>query len=648
MISVWKIRRTDPSDVTKFASDEFIRLITQMDPTCTVLEAEAEDQDVLCIGLDAPIELPEVDDPQYDDGIAIHVSECCGVISGVNSRSVVFAVYRFFTEAGCEFLRPGREGEFIPVKASGDIKVKVTETPAYRHRGVCIEGSNTFEDVGCMIDYLPKVGMNTYFTQFFRPYDFFDRRYSHKNWGVNPLFTPTPISTETVDGFVKDYSAMMQTRGLIHQCVGHGWTAKCLGVDANGWYSMANDNLSPERRRLIALVNGERKLALAPSMPNAPGEGVPLYTNLCYSNPEARRLFVDAIEDYCTSHPEADYVHIWLADQPNNQCECEECRKLRPADMYVELLNEADERLTKIGCKAKLVFLLYLDLLWPPKKAKFKNPDRFTLMFAPISRTYSSCYETEASGKIADFKLNHIELPRTIGDTLAYLRGWQNIFKGDSFVYDYHFIWDHNFDFGDCSLSHVLVDDIANLKAIGLDGMIACAITRCTMPTGLGLNLLGKGLWKGNLDFKKSEKEYFEAAFGVDAELAQEYLETLSRLCTPEYVRLERPRLDPKAAEAFAQIPAVIEQFRPVMQRNLRLPNFAQARSWFYLSQSAPLYELLAKMLYAKATGNDEGALCLWKEVKNAAYLLELSAPTAFEAHQFNVSFERLFDGSFM
>jgi len=45
----------------------------------------------------------------------------------------------------------------------------------------------------------------------------------------------------------------------------------------------------------------------------------------------------------------------------------------------------------------------------------------------------------------------------------------EGFFTGDSFVYDYHYMWDHNFDLGDVALARILVDDIANLKALGLD-----------------------------------------------------------------------------------------------------------------------------------------------------------------------------------
>ena len=63
---------------------------------------------------------------------------------------------------------------------------------------------------------------------------------------------------------------------------------------------------------------------------------------------------------------------------------------MRPSDWYITLLNDIDAKLTDAGISTRVVFLLYVDLLWEPQKVRLNNPDRFTLMFAPITRTYSA------------------------------------------------------------------------------------------------------------------------------------------------------------------------------------------------------------------------------------------------------------------
>ena len=116
--------------------------------------------------------------------------------------------------------------------------------------------------------------------------------------------------------------------------------------------------------------------------------GILMNTNLCYSKQEVRLAFAGHVAAYCRKHPGLDLLHVWLADDGNNSCECEECKKKLPSDWYIELLNSIDSELTKEKIAVKIVFLAYFDLLWPPKKEVLHNPDRFVFMFAPITRSY--------------------------------------------------------------------------------------------------------------------------------------------------------------------------------------------------------------------------------------------------------------------
>ena len=77
------------------------------------------------------------------------------------------------------------------------------------------------------------------------------------------------------------------------------------------------------------------------------------------------------------------------------------------------LLNEIDERLTALGLDTRLAFLIYFELLWPPVTQHLKNPDRFILMFAPITRTYTCLLYTSNRQRRAKGKnlLFHNESP---------------------------------------------------------------------------------------------------------------------------------------------------------------------------------------------------------------------------------------------
>ena len=149
----------------------------------------------------------------------------------------------------------------------------------------------------------------------------------------------------------------LQKRSLKHHRVGHGWTCSVLNQNTLGWVE-ADNTLDKSQLLLTALLNGERGFF----------GGIPINTNLCYSNPDVVESFAEKVVAYAKKHPEADYLHVWLADAANNHCECENCQKSIPTDLYVRILNRIDALLTEKKLKTKIVFLIYEELLWAPQK----------------------------------------------------------------------------------------------------------------------------------------------------------------------------------------------------------------------------------------------------------------------------------------
>jgi len=595
----WVLRVTDPSSASAFAAEEFARLMKKTDPQSEVLRAAGNVPEDECLRIGVH---PGCAGQSGEDGICIRVSECAGVIEGENPVSVLIALYRFFTECGCGFLRPGRDGEYIPQKDSAAFSVDVCEEASYRHRGICIEGSVSYENVADIIDWMPKVGMNTYFTQFFTPYTFFDRWYRHES---NPYLTPAPLSRETVDCFMADYSAELKKRGMLHHGVGHGWTAEVLGLPGTGWREEADDSIPAGNEMFAAEVGGKRRL----------WNRVALNTNLCYSNPEVKRRIVEKVLGYASSHPEMDYIHFWLADDANNHCECEACRKARPADFYVDILNAMDEALTAAGLPTKIVFLVYNELWWAPETAKIQNPDRFTLMFAPIARTYSQAMNKDAKGCLAPYVRNKITAPRSTGDALESLRGWQEMFRGDSFVFDYHYMWDHCKDPGYYRMAQILTEDAENLHGIGLNGYISCQTQRSFLPTGLGMYLLGGTLWRGKTDFESEAVKYFAMTFGEDAEACRQYLARLSELFDPPTLRGEKKITD--HPERYAQIREHVEAFARVLEKHREEEDPCRARSWEILRYHAKICVALAEILALMAEEKRGEAKAKWRALRD-------------------------------
>ncbi len=625
----WEINILDSSVTTQFAAQEFARLVARMDPEVgtqvTKQEYEAG-QPGLWIGLSEAVHglVPKVQDSYVDDAIHIDVKNGNGVITGSNERSVLIAVYRFFREAGCVFVRPGRDGEYIPQQESLELCVKVSERPAYRHRGICLEGSNSYENVVEMIDLAPKLGFNSYFTQLFRPGFAFRRWYEHQN---NPSLLPTPVSNATIDSFVASYEEELRRRGLIHHRIGHGWVPKLLGITSSAWHEPNSDTeVLPERKKLIALIDGKRELF----------HGSAIDTNLCYSDPQVKELLTNEVVAYARENPEVRYLHFWLADQANNQCVCDKCKDKRPSDQYIEILNSIDEKLTEAGLPTKIVFLIYLDLLWAPVQSRLRNPDRFVLMYAPIRRSYSMPLASDNKHKEAPFVRNGFKLTTSAGGTLPYLKAWQKIFNGDSFIFDYHYMWDYINDPGGSHVSNMLAQDAKDLNELGLNGMMSCQNQRVFMPNGLAMNMLGEALWSGDMGIQRDvavNHAYSQAAYGKHGVLCMIYLTLLSDSFDPLVLRGEKPLA---SAKTYASIRKTISKFLPIIQKNLSEEDMeVQSRSWEILNFHAGLCEMLSHVLEAYSKGKPKKAASAWQAVRAFVCENEMRYQREFDVFEF-------------
>ena len=652
----WRIERDSDNQTVVYAAEELAKYLRKIDPAAetailkTTASARFENTLRLKIGDDSGI-LPGVKDPKLDDAYGISVTNGVGVIAGSNERSVLLGVYRFLRELGCRWPRPGSDGEIIPQKdLAGDLRrasdserrfpsgyaVRVSEKASYRHRGVCIEGSCSFEHVMNMVDWLPKAGMNSYFTQFSVPFTFFDHWYRHKN---NPYMKAQPATIEEVTAMVSVIAEQIKKRGMLYHAAGHGWTCDPVGIPGNSW-DKAEYNLTDDVRELLALVDGKREVY----------DGIALNTNLCYSNPKAREKIISAIVDYCRARKEVDYLHFWLADAPNNHCECENCKDTRPADFYVMMLNEIDKRLTTENIPTKIVFLIYFDLLWVPETGRLHNKERFTLMFAPITRTYTTSFYQENTlmpEEQKPFIRNKLDMPKTVGENIAYLKRWQKLFTGDGFDFDYHLIWDHNYDPGGFSSARILFEDMKNLDKLGLNGMMSCQVQRSFFPTGLAMNAMAAALWNKELKFEKVTEEFYGDIFGPCATEMSEYFRTLSELFQAPYMRGELPVISQECAKKFAEVPKLVNEMLPrLLERLEEEKNPFRKKTWFALTVHAQLCLYLSCALEERAKGNSDAAKEKWNITVDYINRMEPEIHELFDVKYFIDVIERVLKGN--
>ena len=564
-----------------------------------------------------------------DDAIAMDVQGGQGWIAGANSRSVLLAVYRFLHENGCRWPRPAPEKELIPRCTPAELSAVLNEKAAFRHRAICIEGAVSLEHVLAVIDWAPKVGFSGYFTQFREGHTFFDRWYSHR---LNPLATPEVCTVEQAREYTRIAEAELARRGMIYHAIGHGWTCEAFGIPGLGWDPVIKE-WPQEILDVLALVDGKRAM----------WRDIPLITSLCFSNPDVRRKVVACVSEYLETHRNIQALHFWLDDGFNNKCECEQCAKMRPSDFYVMLLNELDEALTARGFQEKVVFLAYADLLWPPEVERLKNPERFILMFAPITRSYRRpLFPTDLTYAIPPYVRNRVVFSNNNDEQLAFLRGWQRQFEGDSFIFEYHLyqVGEYLNDPDGMNMAQLLYDDIRNLPGLGLNGYVSCQVLRNFFPTGLAMYVMGRALWDGKISFEALEEDYFTSAFGPEHTACRAYLLELAKL--QDLVPLREKQACPEAAAALTAAQETLRDFAPVIERNLALPEAAQARSWQILQQHARLMEIYVRVLMGRAEGDFASAGEAWEQFKALAWQMEPDLQTVFDVNALVMRYDPL------
>jgi hypothetical protein len=640
-----RIAIADDHPTILFAADELRRYLAQATgQPVNVLHRDAISREApaLWLGLTQRllgVALPAAAadaDARFDDAINIATEAADGIISGNNPRSVLLAVYRYLHMLGCRWVRPGADGEYIPSVDLARTEVQVTETPSYRHRGICIEGAVSYEHVRDLIDWMPKVGLNAYFVQFREGFTFFDRWYSHVG---HPTEQTRGFTVDQARALAQQVAAEAKKRDLVYHAVGHGWTCEPFGIAGLGW-DYPPEPVPPEAVQYLALVQGKREL----------WEGVPLNTSLCYSNPAVRRIVSDAVVDYAQKHPEVDLLHFWLADGANNQCECEHCAPTRPSDFYVMMLNDVDRKLSALQLDMRIVFLAYFDLLWPPEHERIHNPDRFVLMFAPITRTYSTTFSTDrALPALPMFERNKLAFPHTIEQNLAFLQAWQAQFVRDgsqpvdSFDFDYHLMWDHYRDPGYVQIARVLHGDLQLLASIGLGGFTSCQVQRAFFPTGLPMAVLGWTLWDKTRDFDAMARDYVASAFGPEGDAVLAYLTQLSGLFDPAYLRGEKSMGNDQAATALRRVASLVDRFLPTIERNTDRGPACWARSWLYLRHHAEIATSLAGALCERALGHPAAAQMAWNMLKQRIWQKEGELHPVLDVYLFT----HVYDGMF-
>lgn len=565
-------------------------------------------------------------DASLDDAFIIVVKDGKGTITATNERSVLMGVYQFLKLQGCRFMRPGKDGEYVPyTEKIIDID---EEYYAYtRHRGTEDYGFNGgIEGVLAIIEWLPKLMMNTFFIE---NVDFFYLTHYRYYPGENPFKKKLNVTREIFGEWEKRIIKECKKRGIIRHSCGHGWTNLLMkGIDntrSRGQLILAGDTEVCENPEILAQINGKRELL----------GGVPLNTNVCLSQPEVMKAYAQKVYEYVLAHPECDYLHVWLADAFSNFCECENCRDITPTDWYIKLMNEVDALLTKNGSKQKIVFLVYFELLYPPKTERLNNPERFTMLFCPYGRDFTKTYrETEVPEKWEQKELNkYLRSDMNMSLYLAQLRDWKKIFDGDSLAFDYT-LYDYSAhtEFTNLLTAPIAADDCIYLKEIGLNGRIECGNVRASSPTSITFCSMAHSLFYGSI---YPQEEFFKDMFG-EGEPVSDFLESIKNIIPRDYLMRKRASLSDDELLEIKNGLEKIESFRQVLLEYNPEESFFR-KNCLFLEQYLEFPEAMCRYILKIHENKDVSAQEIdgyVEELRLLLFRLEQAMPLYFPAQE--------------
>lgn len=634
-----KIKIVRDTQTLRYAADELSRYLKTMNPELDAdITVGSYDETAINLGLlsDFDLSVEEVKDAMIDDLVDVNIDSLAGYIAGSNERSVLFGVYKYFKSAGCRWTRPGNLGEYIPKKDMSTHRFVFRKLADHPFRGQAIEGAVSYEHLRDTVYWLPKVDMNLFQIEHVVPYNYMSRWYTHV---ANTKLPHDDIPYEDYCKYIEALELDIKKCGLQLHALGHGALLEPLGIRYMS--STYKYDISDETKQAFALVGGKRDIY---------GEGdkrSPSWTQICMSQEWIQDRVINWIADYLKKKPHIDFLHFWLGDAYNNHCECEECIKKTPTDWYVIMLNKLDEKLTKQGSNAKIVFIMYTDTLWPPIAEKLNNPSRFIMTTAcSSSKGYSA---KRCEGGMPKWERNKFTVAGTLDVALTFIDAWKPIFDGQRFMYEYLFYTAHYADPGYMTYARKVIGNSKGLHLTGFDGIMSDQTQRCYFPTGLPVSAFGESLFDTTIDSEEYIDQYMRDSFGDDWRDAKEYLEKISAsfdinaLSQSTNVTAQdtgvRDQNAKKATifgneaigDVIATVPDIVDKFAPIIEKNLAVTDKCHKESWRILTYHANYCKGLSKIYFALSRNDVDKAKAAFSELVDYLSEVELEIDLYFD-----------------
>lgn len=552
------LKPRNASDVVSFAATELRKYVHKVSGAELPVRYVQEKMDGAAIILNTA-ELDAPRDGLECDSFIIKQDGNRLQLMGNNDRAVLYAVYTFLESLGVAWLEPGEAGELLPQSPTIVIeKSDLAFKPAFDLRGYDIYGQGTAKQRNDMYDWMAKLRMNLL---------------NHRS-GV---------------------TAEIKKRGFIIEAGWHSWVddrSKHAGSPGLGpdW------DKDPANSRYIAMLDGKRQKppGITASMTGK------LRTQLCVSNREGVNKVIENAVKFIEARPWIDIYGHFPADSMNCWCECETCLRHSPTDLYINFANQLATRVRERWPRKKVMFIAYLDTLYPPRDVfPDESLGNMILFFCAIGRQYR---EPLVAGRdmnvTVNYPRNKAKSPGDI-ESAAALRAWRKTFNGPILLFGYSH-WDYprgrrrpGYLFFP---SHNLITaDMRYLKQLDITGCAPVQPPARWFPCGFDNYLYAKLLWDPAQDVGELECRYFEHFYGSTAKPAHECLTAMGNVLDTDRDDAESVRKLRQAADSFAAEMAVSEKTPLIAKRVGRIRIWAK-------------YAILRKQYYCCEQGKDAQA----------------------------------------
>jgi hypothetical protein len=179
----------------------------------------------------------------------------------------------------------------------------------------------------------------------------------------------------------------------------------------------------------------------------------------------------------------------------------------------------------------------------------------------------------------------------------------------------------HYYDQGYYGYLKLLAEDIRMLSDLNLDGFVSCQMQKTFYPHGLPHFANARLLWNPEYNFEEIAEYYFEGSFGGEWKEALEYMKVISDLFSPEYFYKHKGRQNTDDEESIlarkklSEVNGIVNNFQPVIEKNLNNTNTSQKLSWELLSIHSGMVVKMAQALTARNEGRTDDEKIAWKEL---------------------------------